>query len=88
MRTSLPGVKARQDFVDRPAFVVLIVSCALVILFLGFAAGQLFPKWSRWRPVHRGDFSLPNAAEPQHRRNLLSSEMLATTASDTDMATY
>lgn len=36
------AVEALRGMLDRPAVVSLIVSCALLILFLGFALGQLF----------------------------------------------
>jgi hypothetical protein len=35
-------VEAQQGFLDCPAFVVLIASCALIIVFLGFTLGQVF----------------------------------------------
>jgi hypothetical protein len=54
VRTSLVGscvspVEARQGFLDRPIFIVPIVSCALVILFFGFMLGQLFAQRPRSR---------------------------------------
>ena len=36
--------QARQGLLDRPSFIVLVVSCALIILFLGFTLGQVFRK--------------------------------------------
>jgi hypothetical protein len=39
----------RQGFLDRPIFIVPIVSCALAIFFFGFMLGQLFAQRSRSR---------------------------------------
>jgi hypothetical protein len=73
-------VEARQRFLDRPAFVVPIVSCALVILFLGFALGHvfskkvwlaaLFPQWCFW----------PHAAARHCRLTLHRFEMRSVTS--------
>jgi hypothetical protein len=35
-------VETPQRFLDHPVFVVLIVSCALLVLFVGFALAQVF----------------------------------------------
>jgi hypothetical protein len=35
-------LEARQGFLDRPIMIVLVASCALAILFLGFALAQIF----------------------------------------------
>jgi hypothetical protein len=34
-------LEARQGFLDRPIMIVLVASCALAILFLGFALAQI-----------------------------------------------
>ena len=39
-------VEARQNVRDHPAFVELVVSFALIVLFIGFALGETFKKRS------------------------------------------
>jgi hypothetical protein len=69
-REGARAVAALRGFLDRPAVVSLIVSCALLILFLGFALGEVFgqihqagrrfktPKQKRNR--HSGSFTAPS----------------------------
>ena len=46
-------MEARQSFRDHPAFVALVVSLALIVLFIGFALGEVLEKRSILQTIKR-----------------------------------
>jgi hypothetical protein len=57
-------VAARPGFLDHPIMIVLVASCALAILFLGFALAQIFGA----KPFARAKPKTPRGAPFPGRR--------------------